>query len=133
MPIVAECDDCRKRYSVDDRMAGKRVKCKNCGNVFTIPGRSATGTVSGGTVAGRSASAVGLPSTDGGPAVAVAESPAARGPASHARKAAAPPPPPQPSADDPPDFDELFKLADGDPVDAAGPIPLAPPPVPQAA
>jgi hypothetical protein len=36
MAISAVCT-CGKKYQVDDSLAGKRVKCKACGNSFTIP------------------------------------------------------------------------------------------------
>ena len=36
MPLTAVCT-CGKKYQVDDSLAGKRVKCKACGNGFTIP------------------------------------------------------------------------------------------------
>jgi predicted Zn finger-like uncharacterized protein len=34
VPITIACDDCGKKYSVADAAAGKRVKCKACGNSF---------------------------------------------------------------------------------------------------
>jgi hypothetical protein len=34
---TATCDDCGKIYRVAPAMAGKRVKCKACGNAFQIP------------------------------------------------------------------------------------------------
>src|SRR3954447_10750521 len=37
MAITVECNSCGKQYSADPTMAGKRVKCKQCGNVFSIP------------------------------------------------------------------------------------------------
>ena len=37
MSISFACDQCRKRYDVDDSLAGKRVKCKGCGAPLTIP------------------------------------------------------------------------------------------------
>ncbi len=36
MPI-ANCDHCKKQYSLSDQLAGKTVRCKACGNVFTVP------------------------------------------------------------------------------------------------
>jgi predicted Zn finger-like uncharacterized protein len=36
MPITVECSGCRKQYRVDPRAAGKKVRCKNCGNAFTV-------------------------------------------------------------------------------------------------
>src|SRR5207248_7619735 len=41
MPISVECSDCKSRYSVAEAMAGKRVKCKKCGNSFMIPAATA--------------------------------------------------------------------------------------------
>ena len=40
MPVAAVCT-CGKKYQVDDSLAGKRVKCKACGNSFTIPAKPA--------------------------------------------------------------------------------------------
>src|SRR5437868_3528603 len=37
MPIMVECNSCGKQYSAEPAMAGRRVKCKQCGNVFQIP------------------------------------------------------------------------------------------------
>src|SRR3982751_6615767 len=43
MAIMVECNSCGKQYSADPTMGGKRVKCKQCGNVFTIPTFNAAG------------------------------------------------------------------------------------------
>ncbi len=37
MPIEITCGDCGKRYRVEDRLIGKKVKCRACGNVMTVP------------------------------------------------------------------------------------------------
>lgn len=37
MPIAVECEQCQARYQIDDRFAGKRAKCKRCGQVMPIP------------------------------------------------------------------------------------------------
>ena len=37
MSISFGCDQCGKRYTVDDSFAGKRVKCKGCGTSLKIP------------------------------------------------------------------------------------------------
>jgi uncharacterized RDD family membrane protein YckC len=37
MAIVFPCDQCGQRYQVDDGFAGKRIKCKKCEKVLTIP------------------------------------------------------------------------------------------------
>jgi acetyl esterase/lipase len=37
MGIRFTCTDCGKTFDVDDQWAGKRVKCKVCGNVLQIP------------------------------------------------------------------------------------------------
>src|SRR5438046_917252 len=37
MAIIVECNSCGKQYNAPDSMAGKRVKCKQCGQVFAIP------------------------------------------------------------------------------------------------
>lgn len=37
MAIAFGCEKCGKRYQVNDDLAGKRGKCKQCGQVFTIP------------------------------------------------------------------------------------------------
>lgn len=40
MPTAFLCLGCNKKYRVKCEMAGKRVKCRACGQVVTIPGAS---------------------------------------------------------------------------------------------
>jgi hypothetical protein len=37
MPIAAECKSCHKRFKANDKLAGKKVKCPQCGGVIQIP------------------------------------------------------------------------------------------------
>ncbi|GAC1299406.1 MAG: MoxR family ATPase [Isosphaeraceae bacterium] len=37
MPISFQCVKCGRPYSVDDSLAGKRVKCRECQEILTIP------------------------------------------------------------------------------------------------
>jgi predicted Zn finger-like uncharacterized protein len=37
MSIRVTCQGCAAQYTVGENMAGKRVKCKRCGNMFEIP------------------------------------------------------------------------------------------------
>ncbi len=37
MPIKAECGSCHKRFKAPDKLAGKKVKCPQCGGVIPIP------------------------------------------------------------------------------------------------
>ena len=37
MPISFACDFCSRKYRVDDGLAGRKVKCKDCGTDLTIP------------------------------------------------------------------------------------------------
>ncbi len=37
MLIVLDCPGCAKRYEVDASLAGKKSRCKQCGEVFQIP------------------------------------------------------------------------------------------------
>jgi hypothetical protein len=37
MSLKMQCTDCQKSYKVDDTWAGKRVKCKACGNIMVVP------------------------------------------------------------------------------------------------
>ena len=37
MAINAECNMCGRRYQAPPEMAGKQVRCKQCGNVFLVP------------------------------------------------------------------------------------------------
>ena len=37
MPISIQCAQCQRQYNVDDRLAGKLVKCKNCGAPIAVP------------------------------------------------------------------------------------------------
>ncbi|MFH1920211.1 MAG: hypothetical protein ABIP48_10040 [Planctomycetota bacterium] len=36
MPIPAECGSCHKRFKANDKLAGKKVKCPQCGGVIQI-------------------------------------------------------------------------------------------------
>jgi predicted Zn finger-like uncharacterized protein len=38
MPIDAQCGSCSTRYKIVDTAAGRRVKCRKCGNPFYVPG-----------------------------------------------------------------------------------------------
>ncbi|WP_422929155.1 HEAT repeat domain-containing protein [Singulisphaera sp. PoT] len=40
MAISFHCESCGKRFDVDEALAGKRGKCKQCGLIFIIPGAS---------------------------------------------------------------------------------------------
>ena len=40
MSIAVQCPECSTKYNVGDAMAGKRVKCRHCGHVLSIPGIS---------------------------------------------------------------------------------------------
>lgn len=37
MPISVTCEECNKTYRVKDELAGKRIKCKECGAPISIP------------------------------------------------------------------------------------------------
>ena len=37
MKIALDCPGCGKRYEVDASLAGKKSRCKECGNTFRIP------------------------------------------------------------------------------------------------
>ncbi|MGC1274647.1 MAG: prolyl oligopeptidase family serine peptidase [Planctomycetaceae bacterium] len=37
MPISVTCDECFRDYSVPERFAGRKVKCKGCGATMTVP------------------------------------------------------------------------------------------------
>ena len=41
MSIEFSCDQCRRPYQVDEALAGKQVKCKQCGWVLRVPIREA--------------------------------------------------------------------------------------------
>src|SRR5438552_8916352 len=43
MAIMVECNSCGKQYNAPDSMAGKRVKCKQCAQVFQIPAEGGAG------------------------------------------------------------------------------------------
>src|SRR2546423_3502577 len=40
MSIAVACADCRKRYAVGEQLAGRRVRCRNCGKVIVVHGRT---------------------------------------------------------------------------------------------
>lgn len=37
MSLTARCGACKKTYKVDEKLAGKKVKCRQCGEVFSVP------------------------------------------------------------------------------------------------
>jgi hypothetical protein len=37
MPIKAECGSCHKRFKAPDKLAGKKIKCPQCGGAIPIP------------------------------------------------------------------------------------------------
>ena len=41
MKIALDCPGCGKRYEVDASLAGKKSRCKDCGNTFRIPDAAA--------------------------------------------------------------------------------------------
>jgi predicted Zn finger-like uncharacterized protein len=42
MSIATTCPHCGKSYNLDDSHAGKKARCKQCKNIFQIPGEGAT-------------------------------------------------------------------------------------------
>ncbi len=66
MKIVLDCPGCGKRYEVDASLAGKRSRCKDCGDTFRIPdapGASSVGESKSGrdSATGRQQAAAGSP------------------------------------------------------------------------
>ena len=41
MPLVTDCPNCNKEFTLPDELFGKRIKCKSCGGVFRVGGASA--------------------------------------------------------------------------------------------
>src|SRR4051812_14514613 len=37
MSVTATCGDCGKRYRLDDKYAGRRMRCKGCGGAVEVP------------------------------------------------------------------------------------------------
>lgn len=37
MTIAVQCGSCRKRFAAKDKLAGRKIKCPQCGRVLTIP------------------------------------------------------------------------------------------------
>jgi hypothetical protein len=111
MPTIrARCADCDKGYMVDEKNAGKTLKCKACGGPVKIPAAAATG----------------------GAAVRSSSSAAAARPVA-ARPAAVSKPRPAPVAEAAPDgfgdMDALLALESGGTIIEQEPA-LAPPPLP---
>ena len=119
MPITATCQACQRQFKAPDAFAGKRVKCRHCGQVFQVPdvidpvpggtavpgagrnadlatleslaGVEASGTIHSASLAGRGGS------LNGGSAInraALVRPPAAVPPVAAAQPPRAPPPPP---------------------------------------
>jgi hypothetical protein len=113
MPIRARCSDCDKGYAVDDRHAGRRLKCKACGAVVEVPATSSAAAPASAPASART------PRPAAAPARPAASRPAQR---------------PQPAAQSEDPFgnmDALLSLESGGTV-AEEPPPLAPPPLPPA-
>lgn len=79
MPISIQCPECRQEYKVDDKLAGKKVKCRECGAPIIVGGGEGTrtgtraGTAAGtraGTSAGTSAGSMAGAEAGGAPAKA---------------------------------------------------------------
>ena len=51
MPIATSCADCGRSYTIKDELAGKKIKCKDCGAVIAVP----VARKSGGTAAPKKA------------------------------------------------------------------------------
>ena len=47
MAIVAECAVCGKRFKADEKQAGKKARCSQCGTVFVIAAATASGEAAG--------------------------------------------------------------------------------------
>jgi hypothetical protein len=41
MPVEVGCAQCGKKYRVDDKLVGKKIRCKNCQNVMRVEGEAA--------------------------------------------------------------------------------------------
>ncbi|HBH51288.1 MAG TPA: hypothetical protein DDY91_05290, partial [Planctomycetaceae bacterium] len=39
MSIEVQCGSCLERYRVADTLAGRRIKCRECGDPLMVPGR----------------------------------------------------------------------------------------------
>lgn len=37
MSIMAQCGACQKQFKLDDKLAGRKVRCKGCGGVIVVP------------------------------------------------------------------------------------------------
>src|SRR5690349_4378627 len=37
MAVPVQCEQCHAKYMIDDKFAGKRARCKRCGNIMSIP------------------------------------------------------------------------------------------------
>lgn len=114
--ISAKCGGCGKVYKVEERLAGKRVKCKACGGTFSIP-KVMAGVPLGAGKAVAAKAAVGK--------VGVAKAPVAK----PARAVAAPVSTASAVEDDPfNNLDALMSLEQTGTVDdSPPPVPMTPP------
>jgi hypothetical protein len=108
MAIRARCTDCDKGYTVDDKNAGKTLKCKACGGAVKVPAAEGVARVAGGASARASASSA--------PRAAAVSKPR-------------PAPVAEASGDGFADMDALLALESGGTVMEEPPA-LAPPPLP---
>jgi hypothetical protein len=47
MAISLQCEQCGKQYQLSDNLAGKRIKCKECGNAINVPGAAGAANAAG--------------------------------------------------------------------------------------
>jgi len=85
MAIAFQCNQCSQPYDAPENLAGKRIKCKKCGNPLTVPGPQAFGfpAASGPVAPAPSGSGLGSLLDEAltqGPKIPVAPGPASAGP-----------------------------------------------------
>jgi hypothetical protein len=109
MSVTAQCGTCGKRFRVDDKFAGRKVRCKDCGGVIAVP-----------ALAGEAP----LPSAARSAKPASTTRSAPTSPPAPRRPAAVAPPPPPPPPDDPfGSIDALMSLEATGEVQDAPPLP----------
>jgi hypothetical protein len=110
MSIAARCADCNKGYRVDEKLAGRTLRCKACGGAVAVPEAGETAPVA--------------------QAPAPAKAPAPRRPAAATARPAVKPAAAA-SADPFDNMDALLNLEAGGTVQDEGMPALAPPPLPK--
>ena len=67
MPTVIQCPACLVRFNTTDRVAGRRVRCRSCGEIISVPARAGQAPAAGDLPAGNGLERLDAIDLSGGP------------------------------------------------------------------